>query len=321
MNSFRSEPFLWIHLAGLAVVPLSLLAVWLGLAAGDPVLPVALEIAFLAIAGIVPVAWMQWQRPFDIFRLLVLAVRPDRLTPEQRKILRLFKTLKIRIAAIAVAIFMVWAIWQIYRVAPLAAIATPLSPRWHLLGLFGAAIAFGLGNLFLQVPVSVLGVLLTSDARFAEIEPYEVEQIGRDFFVFGIRIPNLFAIASLPETTPPSTTTKPVNPPKADISKDISTEEQTPVDARESEAEQQEITSQEEIPQTPVNSLENEEEPENDNQQDRDTAVGEVMEAQPREAEKTAAENISPEENLPSEEAENTADVEETRTDGESSFQ
>ncbi|XTZ13067.1 MAG: low-complexity tail membrane protein, partial [cyanobacterium endosymbiont of Rhopalodia inflata] len=36
MNNFRSEPFLWIHLAGIAVVPLSLQLVLLGLAVGDP---------------------------------------------------------------------------------------------------------------------------------------------------------------------------------------------------------------------------------------------------------------------------------------------
>ncbi|MEA5470235.1 low-complexity tail membrane protein [Spirulina sp. 06S082] len=218
MNSFRSEPFLWIHLAGLAVVPLSLLAVWLGLAAGDPVLPYSLEIAFLAIAGILPIAWMQWQRPFDIFSLLVLAVRPDRLTLEQRQILRLFKTVKTRIAAIAVAIFMIWAIWQIYTLAPLAAIATPLSGRWHLLGLLLAAIAFLFANLFLQIPVSVLGVLLTSDSRFEEVEPYEVENIGQDFFIFGIRIDNILAIASPEMAAPESTKEQSVNPPKDEVS-------------------------------------------------------------------------------------------------------
>ena len=218
MNSFRSEPFLWIHLAGLAVVPLSLLAVWLGLAAGDPVLPYGLEIAFLAIAGILPIAWMQWQRPFDIFSLLVLAVRPDRLTPQQCKILRLFKTVKTRIAAIAVAIFMIWAIWQIYTLAPLAAIATPLSGRWHLLGLLLAAIAFLFANLFLQVPISVVSVLLTSDSRFEEVEPYEVEKIGQDFLIFGIRIDNILAIASPEIATPGSTKEQSVNPPKDEIS-------------------------------------------------------------------------------------------------------
>ena len=36
MRSFRSEPFLWIHLAGIAVAPLGLLVVWLALAIGDP---------------------------------------------------------------------------------------------------------------------------------------------------------------------------------------------------------------------------------------------------------------------------------------------
>ena len=39
MRSFRSEPFLWIHLAGIAVAPLGLLVVCLALAIGDPLNP------------------------------------------------------------------------------------------------------------------------------------------------------------------------------------------------------------------------------------------------------------------------------------------
>ncbi|MBP0016488.1 MAG: low-complexity tail membrane protein [Cyanobacteria bacterium SBLK] len=307
MNSFRSEPFLWIHLAGLALVPPSLLVVWLGLAAGDPSLPVVLEIGFLAIAGILPIAWMQWQQPFDIFSLLVLAIRPDRLTLEQRKILRLLKTFKIRLAATAMALFMLWAIWQIYRIAPLAAIATPLSPRWHLLGLLSAAIAFFFSNLFLQVPTSVLSVLLTSDARFAEIEPYEIENIRRDFFVFGIRIQNPFALASPLTSTDSPIQTQPNNPP---VEK-IDPREETATDALESEEEQADFPTAGDNKQI-ADSLESEENQQDDNIQNNEIVPSEPLESPTSEAEKTE-ENIAREKKITSENGEDSS------TDKESS--
>src|SRR4028118_1567963 len=92
MRSFWTEPFLWIHLAGLAAVPLALEFVWLGLAVGDPILPVWMELLLIAVVGIAPVLWMQLIRPFDIFSILVLALKPEQLTVEQRRILSLFKT-------------------------------------------------------------------------------------------------------------------------------------------------------------------------------------------------------------------------------------
>ncbi|MEM9539307.1 MAG: low-complexity tail membrane protein [Cyanobacteria bacterium P01_E01_bin.42] len=281
MNSFRSEPFLWIHLAGLAVVPPSLLVVWLGLAAGDPSLPVVLEIGFLAIAGILPIAWMQWQQPFNIFSLLVVAIRPDRLTLEQRKILRLLKTLKVRIATIAIALFMAWTIWQIYRIAPLAAIATPLSPRWHLLGLFAAAIAFFFSNLFLQIPVSVLGVLLTPDSRFAEIEPYETDSIRRDFFSFGLKVQNPLALASLPtaKDTPPQT--QPDNPPV----EETATLEETTITTLEGEEESSEVKESEDSKRA-IDPVEGEEKQQNYNIQNSEAIVGETLESQSQETEK-----------------------------------
>ena len=91
MRSFWSEPFLWIHLAGLAALPLCLALCWLGLASGESLLPGWLEICLVAIAGITPILWMQLARPFNIFSILVVALKPEQLTTQQRQILSLFK--------------------------------------------------------------------------------------------------------------------------------------------------------------------------------------------------------------------------------------
>ena len=188
MSSFRSEPFLWIHLAGLAVVPLSLLVVWLALAVGSPLPFFWLELIFIAAVGIVPVFWMQWNRPFDIFSLLILALKPEAMTAEQQRILSLFKRKKQRFWALVTAGIMLLLLWQIYRLGPLAALVTPLSPQWRIVGVLLAAVAFLVSNLFVQVPVSVLGVLSTSEQQFAVTEPLPAEKILQEFTIPGFRV-------------------------------------------------------------------------------------------------------------------------------------
>lgn len=188
MRSFWNEPFLWIHLAGLAAVPIALEVVLLGLSIGDPMLPVWLELLLVATVGIVPVVWMQLTRPFYIFSVLILALKPEKLTVPQLRFLNLFKTKTNKLVTIAGAVLMVWVLWQIYKFAPVATGVAPLSPGWHLAGLFGAAVAFLVSNLFLQVPLSVAQVLFTSESEFAATEPYSIEKIPQEFTVPGFKV-------------------------------------------------------------------------------------------------------------------------------------
>ena len=192
MRSFRSEPFLWIHLAGIAVVPLSLQVVWLGLAVGTPVPFFWLELLLVAAAGIFPVFWMQWQRPLDIFSLLILAVKPEEMTESQRQILSLLKSNRQRLLSVIAAIVMLLVLWQLYQLAPIAAMAASIIPPFRLLGLLIASVAFLLSNLFFQVPVSVLGVFLTSPEKSADREPYPVAEIEKDFTIPGWRVGQIF---------------------------------------------------------------------------------------------------------------------------------
>jgi hypothetical protein len=204
MRSFWTEPFLWIHLAGIAALPLALELVWVGLAVGDPILPVWLELLLLAAVGIVPVLWMQLTRPFDIFSILVLAMKPEQLTQEQRRLLSLFKTKNNPAIAIAAAVFLLWVLWQIYRVAPLAGAVAGFALGWRIAGLLGAGVAFLVSNLFLQVPLSVAQVLLTSESEFAATEPYSVEKVPQDFTIPGLRVDQILPLAA---TRPDASTT------------------------------------------------------------------------------------------------------------------
>lgn len=196
MRSFWTEPFLWIHLAGLAALPLTLELIWLGLAIGTPLLPVWLEFLLVAVVGIAPVLWMQLTQPFDIFSILIVAMKPEQLTQEQRKILSLFRRKTSPVLAIAGAVLMVVILWQIYRVAPVAAPVAPLPPQWHMIGLLGASVAFLASHLFLQVPLSVAQVLLTSESDFAASEPYPIEKVSKDFTIPGVRVNKILPLSA-----------------------------------------------------------------------------------------------------------------------------
>lgn len=194
MNDLRSEPFLWIHLAGVAAVPLLLQIVWLGLAVGDPLSPFWLELLLLGGAGILPIFWMQWHRPFDIFSLLLVSLKPQALTPQQQRILSLFKRPRQRQLAAIAALAMAAVLWLLYQYAPLAASAAAFLPQWRILGLLLAAVAFFASNLFVQVPLSVLGILSTKEGQFAAANPYPLEQISQAFTIPGLRVNKIFSL-------------------------------------------------------------------------------------------------------------------------------
>jgi len=183
VRSFWSDPFLWIHLSGAAALPIFLGLCLLGLAVGSPLLPVWLEMFLVAVAGIVPVLWMQWFRPFYIFSILVVAVKPQNLTSLQQRILTRFKTKLNQGIALFVAVLLTVILWQLYRLAPLAASVAPFPPSWRWAGLLLAASAFLASNLFLQVSASVMAVLLTPESELAATKPHVLEKIRQDFTI------------------------------------------------------------------------------------------------------------------------------------------
>lgn len=191
MAAFRRDPYLWIHLAGLATVPLWLDVCLAGLAVGEPILSPWLELGVLIALGTGPVLWMQWQKPFYIFSLFLVAVRPDKLSYLRRKLLHAqkmwFSKLLISLGALALG----FALWALY---PLAAVITDLpilggQPRW--VGLLLCASAFLCANLFTQVPATVVAILVSSAQSIEAATPYPVDSILREFTVAGLRIPQL----------------------------------------------------------------------------------------------------------------------------------
>lgn len=188
MRSFWSDPYLWIHLAGLAAFPLFLEGCLIGFALGDPFLPVWLELLLVAVVGVAPILWMQWQRPFYIFSLVAASVKPEVLTDDQRRLLVLFKLPRNRVLAVLVAIVLLVVLRKVYDAAPIAAASVSFLTASHGLGLLLAAAAFFGCNLFVQVPISVASVMLSSESAFAATLPYPLEDVRGSFTIVGLKL-------------------------------------------------------------------------------------------------------------------------------------
>lgn len=181
------------------MLPLSLLICLLGFAAGDPILPPWLEIGLVAIAGIAPIAWMQSQKPFCIFSLLAVTLRPERLSEAQRKILAMFLVRRSPIGIGLVALVLTLILRWICTIAPVAEGITPISS--HGFGLIVAAIGFFAANLFVQVPLSVFLVMTSSDADIMKLEPIAVDQVSKRFLMFGIPVDQIVPPLEAPKTS------------------------------------------------------------------------------------------------------------------------
>lgn len=186
LKSLRTEPYVWIHLSGIALVPicLGITTVGLGMAGKYPVL----ELSLLAVTGILPVLLMQLTRPFDIFSVLFLSLKSESLSEERKVILSLFKTFSQKLVSAIAAGIMLVVLWLLYRLSPLTLGLIDFVPYPQIVGLSLGAIAFFASNLFLQVPLSVLLVLKTKPAKLAKTQAYLAENIQQDFTVPGIKV-------------------------------------------------------------------------------------------------------------------------------------
>jgi hypothetical protein len=198
MKPWRCDPYLWVHLAGLATVPLWIDLCLLGLAVGSPSLP-GLELGFMGAVGVLPVLAVQLWRPFYIFSLPGLALRPRALHDDQRRLLTQFRRWRVRLGALVVPILLVWALVTLYPLAFLARDMTPFGDWGRLGGVAIAALGFLMANLFLQVPVAVLQVLATPDRRFQNVVPYPADRVAADFSWLGLPVGQI-----LPAIAPPT---------------------------------------------------------------------------------------------------------------------
>ncbi|WP_204141674.1 low-complexity tail membrane protein [Halomicronema sp. CCY15110] len=197
MSSHRRDPYLWLHLAGLATVPLWLDVCLAGLAIGEPIAPPWLEITTLTLIGTLPILWLQLRRPVYVFGVPGLALRPDRLSEERRRLLTLQRSWWSRGLLLLTAIALWGVLYRLYQMAPMAIDLPGLAGQSRATGWAICAGAFGLANLFALVPATVVPLLLASPRQLENTTPFEVSHILSKFLVLGLRLSRI-----LPEVGP-----------------------------------------------------------------------------------------------------------------------
>jgi hypothetical protein len=143
MSSHRRDPYLWLHLAGLATVPLWLDVCLAGLAIGEPIAPPWLEITTLTLIGTLPIVWLQLRRPVYVFGVPGLALRPDRLSEERRRLLTLQRSWWSRGLVLLTAIALWAVLYRLYQMAPMAIDLPGLAGQSRTTGWAICAGAFG----------------------------------------------------------------------------------------------------------------------------------------------------------------------------------
>ena len=186
----RSEPFLWIHLGGIAMFPPFFLLTAVGLAVGKSY-SYWLEIPLLTTIAILPVLLMQLYRPFNIFSVLFLALKPKSLNEDRRRILALFQRKQQKLVNAIAAVLMLLSLGAIYRWLPMVKGIADLLPQQHILGLVIASVAFSGANLFVQIPLNALQVLFTQESELDRTELYTSKAIEKNFTTPGIQLNNI----------------------------------------------------------------------------------------------------------------------------------
>ena len=191
----RSEPFLWIHLGGIVVFPLTLAVTLIGLGTGTSY-GYLVELPLIIAIAILPVLLMQLYRPFNIFSVLFLSLKPETLTEVQRKILALFQTRRQKTISAIASLILIALLLLLYYLAPKTTEISALLPQHRSLGLTIAMAAFFGSNLFLQVPLSALQVLLASETEYSESQACSVAEVKQDFTAPGLLVSKIPFLSS-----------------------------------------------------------------------------------------------------------------------------
>ncbi|TAD79781.1 MAG: low-complexity tail membrane protein [Oscillatoriales cyanobacterium] len=187
----KRDPYLWLHLVGLAALPLCAELCLLGLAAGDPLLPGGWDWLLVGLLGTGPIAAMQWLRPFYPFSIALVSLRADSLDQTQQRILQRWASWEPKAIALISTVLVLWGLQWLDRLSPVAAEIAPLDNR--SLGLLVAWLGALLGSGLLAIAAAALWVLLTPTAAFEAIEPFPLGNVPAVFLRPSLRLTRLLS--------------------------------------------------------------------------------------------------------------------------------
>lgn len=200
MRKSWSEPFLWLHAAAIALVPIGFAIAQLGLAAGDPWIWPPLELAVVAALGLGPVAWLQGLRPIYPFSTAISHLPPRQLNRSRRRLLRaLFGSAWLRLTqqqwlTALLSLLLLLVLVRMYWSAPLWSALAFVHLGWltRPAGVLAACIGLAIAALGLHVHAAAVRLLATSDRDLKAIEPMSKTEIEQSFLLLGNPKANLW---------------------------------------------------------------------------------------------------------------------------------
>ncbi|MEM8602965.1 MAG: low-complexity tail membrane protein [Cyanobacteria bacterium P01_H01_bin.121] len=202
MRSHWSEACLWLHLAGVATVPLGLFVGLLGLGILGAAVPSMLLLILCLLLGSLPFLILQWLRPFSLFSFLFLSLKPDAYSEQQQRLLRLQRSLLARGLSLVTAITLGFALWKLFYFAPLV-MSQLRSLQWPWFsGLLITLIAFASVNFFAQNSMAALFLLGATTNTVQNMPLASAASIRQEFSRLGLpvrRLPLPKLLLAVPE--------------------------------------------------------------------------------------------------------------------------
>ncbi|AFY40600.1 hypothetical protein Lepto7376_4498 [[Leptolyngbya] sp. PCC 7376] len=186
------DPYLWLHLVGLAMLPLTLALVVIALAWGIPLPFSTAELITIVLVGGVPVWVLQILRPWQPFGFFIFQIPPERMDERQKQILRLIQGTRQPLLNALGAVVMVILLWQIAHYSPLATGISAGFWQWRVIGITLAIVGFFLSNVIVQMSLTLLPTLFLSENTVIAIDPHPNVSIRRDFACWGIPMGQIF---------------------------------------------------------------------------------------------------------------------------------
>lgn len=196
MIQLQQNRYLWVHVVSLAALPLLIDVCLAGLASAGPALAFGGQFWVIALLGVLPGLAMQWLRPFYVFSLPPLALKPAALSEDQRRCLTIFQSWQIKALAVAVALFSVWLLGKIYGLLP--QISPLLTPK---AGLICGAVAFFWVATFMQIAVSAMRALLIGPDALKRVKAIDEGAIASTFLMVGLPVGKLLPDSPTTDTS------------------------------------------------------------------------------------------------------------------------
>jgi hypothetical protein len=178
---WQSQPYLWIHLIAILILPLYFLVIWLGWAVSYPLLPLPLEVILSSGVPIAIQLWRQLTKPDYFFSWWLITQPPAKLTPTQQRILTITQGWRCKLGAILSALIVLSGVYFSALIAPLVSHLTPVGNGGRFIGL--AIVSFGTWYAFccLYRFVNSLIIVLTKIELRNNIEPISLIDVSKKF--------------------------------------------------------------------------------------------------------------------------------------------